>query len=240
MYNDYNENQDRTGGEYHYSYRSDSDGFQPAQPPAPMEVKPRKRWAGRIVAAVVCAALLTGGAFGAGWYLNRDGGRSGSQVMLSDRPLTEVTTVSVNGSDKLTFSQIYRANKDSCVSINVSSVGYNIFYQPVQTASSGSGFILTADGYIVTNCHVVNGATDVQVTLDDGTTYTAQVVGSDADYDIAVLKVDPARGAGLHGESGGRRGRVHYRQSPGRADLLHERGRGFLSGPGDQSQRHPL
>ncbi len=191
MYNDYNENQDRTGGEYHYSYRSDSDGFQPAQPPAPMEVKPRKRWAGRIVAAVVCAALLTGGAFGAGWYLNRDGGRSGSQVMLSDRPLTEVTTVSVNGSDKLTFSQIYRANKDSCVSINVSSVGYNIFYQPVQTASSGSGFILTADGYIVTNCHVVNGATDVQVTLDDGTTYTAQVVGSDADYDIAVLKVDP-------------------------------------------------
>ena len=52
MYNDYNENQDRTGGEYHYSYRSDSDGFQPAQPPAPMEVKPRKRWAGRIVAAV--------------------------------------------------------------------------------------------------------------------------------------------------------------------------------------------
>ena len=113
-------------------------------------------------------------------------------MMRSDRPLTEVETVSVTGNEKLTFSQIYNANVDSCVSINTSALaGYNFFGQPVQTASAGSGFILTADGYIATNCHVVNNATSVQVTLNDGTTYDAQVVGSDADYDIAVLKVDP-------------------------------------------------
>ena len=54
---------------------------------------------------------------------------------FTSRPLTEVTTVSVNGSDKLTFSQIYRANKDSCVSINTSALaGYNFFNQPVETA----------------------------------------------------------------------------------------------------------
>ena len=78
------------------------------------------------------------------------------------------------------------------MSINTSALaGYNFFGQPVQTASSGSGFVLTADGYIATNAHVISGATDVQVTLNNGKTYTAQVVGSDTDYDIAVLKVDP-------------------------------------------------
>lgn len=192
MYNDYNNDQNRSDYEYHYSYRSDGEGFQPAQSPAPMEVKPKKRRAGKIVAIVLCGALLIGGGFGAGWYLNRNDGRTESQMMLSDRPLTEVDTVSVTGSEKLNFTQLYKANVDSCVSINTSALaGYNFFGQPVQTASAGSGFILTADGYIATNCHVVSNATDVQVTLNDGATYTAQVVGSDADYDIAVLKVDP-------------------------------------------------
>ena len=189
MYNDYNSDQNRSDYEYHYSYRSDADGFR-AQPP--MELKPKKkRRAGRIVAGVLCGALLLGGGFGAGWYLHRES-RTESQMMLSNRPLTQVEAVNVTGSDRLTFSQLYKANVDSCVSINTSSLaGYNFFGQPVETASAGSGFILTADGYIVTNCHVVSDATNVQVTLNDGTTYEAQVVGSDADYDVAVLKVDP-------------------------------------------------
>ena len=117
-------------------------------------------------------------------------------MMVSERPLAKVETVSVTGSNALTFSQIYDANVDSCVSINTSgtaSMGYNIFGQPVQRefASAGSGFILTKDGYIATNYHVIEGASMVKVTLDDGTTYEAKIVGGDADYDIAILKVDP-------------------------------------------------
>jgi serine protease Do len=61
----------------------------------------------------------------------------------------------------------------------------------VQSASSGSGFIITDDGYIVTNYHVISGGTSVSVTLNNGTTYQAQVIGGEEDYDIAVLKVDP-------------------------------------------------
>ena len=188
------QNDDKSSYEYHYSYRSDSEGFRPDQTPAPMELqKPKRGRAKRVAAGILCGVLLVGGSVGAGWLLkDRLDGRGESQMMRSDRPLTEVETVSVTGNEKLTFSQIYNANVDSCVSINTSALaGYNFFGQPVQTASAGSGFILTADGYIATNCHVVNGATDVQVTLNDGTTYAAQVVGSDADYDIAVLKVDP-------------------------------------------------
>ena len=196
MYDDFNNNQQQpVSGEYHYSYRSDVQGFQPAQVPA--EIRPRKRRAGKIIAGVLCGTLLIGGAFGAGWYLNRGSdGKNETQVMVSSRPLAEVETVSVTGSEQLSFSQIYDANVDSCVSINTSgtaAAGYNIFGQQIQKefASAGSGFILTKDGYIATNCHVIDGATNVKVTLNDGATYEAQIIGSDSDYDIAILKVDP-------------------------------------------------
>ena len=191
MYND-NENE-RSNYEYHYSYRPESGEPIPALTP----VEPKKRGRGKkIVAGVLCGALLIGGSVGAGWMLKDvTGGRGETQVMVSERELAKVETVSVSGGKVLTFSQIYNANVDSCVSINSSSVatGYNIFGQKIQqeAISSGSGFVLTADGYIATNCHVVSGASSVQVTLNDGTTYDATVVGSDVDYDIAVLKVDP-------------------------------------------------
>ncbi len=60
-----------------------------------------------------------------------------------------------------------------------------------QTYSAyGSGVIITTDGYIVTNQHVVKGATSVSVTLYNGQTYPAAVVGGDSDYDVAVLKIE--------------------------------------------------
>ena len=191
MYND-NENE-RSNYEYHYSYRPESGEPIPALTP----VEPKKRGRGKkIVAGVLCGALLIGGSVGAGGMLKDvTGGRGETQVMVSERELAKVETVSVSGGKVLTFPEIYNANVDSCVSINSSSVatGYNIFGQKIQqeAISSGSGFVLTADGYIATNCHVVSGASSVQVTLNDGTTYDATVVGSDVDYDIAVLKVDP-------------------------------------------------
>jgi len=59
-----------------------------------------------------------------------------------------------------------------------------------QHTSLGSGFILSNDGYILTNTHVVDGADTVTVRLQDRRTLTAKVVGSDPQYDIALLKVD--------------------------------------------------
>ncbi len=56
--------------------------------------------------------------------------------------------------------------------------------------ASGSGVIISDDGYIVTNNHVVAGADEVTVTLSDSKTYTAKVIGADPSYDLAVVKVD--------------------------------------------------
>lgn len=56
---------------------------------------------------------------------------------------------------------------------------------------SGSGIIITTDGYIVTNQHVIDGATEVEIVLNTGKTYTAKIVGEDAKTDLAVLKITP-------------------------------------------------
>ena len=66
----------------------------------------------------------------------------------------------------------------------------NVYGQVVQTAASGSGFIITQDGYIVTNYHVIEDASKITVTLVDGKSYDATLVGGDEENDIAVLKVD--------------------------------------------------
>jgi serine protease Do len=60
-----------------------------------------------------------------------------------------------------------------------------------ETRSMGSGFIIAPDGWIVTNAHVIDGAREVDVVLDDGTRYTAQIRGRDAKTDLAVLKIEP-------------------------------------------------
>ena len=187
---------ERNSYEPSYGYRPDYSEPLPtpeaSQSQAPKK-QPRRGRAKRIVAGVLCAAVLIGGSFGAGWLIK--GGildkKAETSIMLSERERPEVSTVNVTGGEKLTYTEIYNANVDSCVSINASATGYNFFMQPVKTASSGSGFIITEDGYIVTNYHVIENSTDVEVTLDSGVTYTAQVVGGDESYDIAVLKVDP-------------------------------------------------
>lgn len=56
---------------------------------------------------------------------------------------------------------------------------------------AGSGVIITPDGYIVTNNHVIKGASEIEVTLNNNKTYTAEVIGSDPAFDIALIKVEP-------------------------------------------------
>ena len=108
----------------------------------------------------------------------------------------DYTTIITTYEATITIS--YRRTREQINSlVNVTGTsGYNIFGQPVQSASSGSGFILTTDGYIVTNYHVISeglssSGANVEVTLNDGSTYAAEVVGGDEDYDLAVLKIDP-------------------------------------------------
>src|SRR5204863_2306172 len=64
-----------------------------------------------------------------------------------------------------------------------------------QITGSGSGFVISSDGYVLTNNHVVSGASTISVTFSDGTTENAALVGTDPTHDIAVLKIDDVHGA---------------------------------------------
>jgi S1-C subfamily serine protease len=84
------------------------------------------------------------------------------------------------------------------VSIVVETVSYNWFWQAVPQTGAGSGIIISSDGYIVTNNHVVEDAEKVTVTLSDGRTFDATVVGTDAQTDLAVVKIDASNLSYLH------------------------------------------
>ena len=84
------------------------------------------------------------------------------------------------------------------VSIVTETVSYNWFWQAVPQTGAGSGIIISSDGYIVTNNHVVEGAQKVTVTLSDGSAFEATIVGTDAQTDLAVVKIDASNLAYLH------------------------------------------
>ena len=183
---------------YHYSYRKGNEH----DPNVPIDTKNyadepsdqnrgsgsgKKKGAAKIVAlALVCA--LVGGLVGAG-ASSAAAKVNHTSIQISDREVAQVQTVKVDGKTQMTMPEVYASNVNSVVSINVSATT-NYFGQTVQTAASGTGFFITEDGYILTNHHVISDASSVKVTLYNGETYDAKVIGSDEDYDIAVLKID--------------------------------------------------
>jgi serine protease Do len=84
------------------------------------------------------------------------------------------------------------------VSIVTETVSYNWFWQAVPQTGAGSGIIISPDGYIVTNNHVVEGAQKVTVTLSNGSTFAATIVGTDAQTDLAVVKINANNLSYLH------------------------------------------
>ena len=147
-----------------------------------------KKTGTKVTALVLCCALVGGLCGFGGASLARRTGKTAIQE--TGRTASAVSVKSVDGQTLMTPAEVYAATVNSVVSINCSAVSTNIFGQKVESASSGSGFVITQDGYIVTNQHVVSGASSVNVTLYNGDTYPATVVGGDSDYDVAVLKIE--------------------------------------------------
>ncbi|MCQ2573523.1 MAG: trypsin-like peptidase domain-containing protein [Treponema sp.] len=122
--------------------------------------------------------------------------------LLETSPET-ITTIPV--SDSVTYTQdevqnisVYEKCSDAVVNINTQVVAYDWFLEPyVQDGGSGSGSIIDKRGYILTNVHVIQKATKIYVSLSDGTQYEAEVVGQDADSDLAVIKFNPPEGVSL-------------------------------------------
>ena len=196
----YDQNGFDNNGSYHYNYSSQpSDPWNRSEqiPPVPPQPpKKKKSGAGKAVALVLCCALVGGGAGvgGAAAYDALTSGPKGETTVYRNE--VDPTAVKVKQADGLTpmsLSEIYAAYADSCVCISVTGMATNGWYQQ-PTAGAGSGFIISEDGYIVTNYHVIDGATSIKVTLNNGDTYDAKLVGGEELNDVAVLKVDGVSG----------------------------------------------
>ncbi|MDQ0942449.1 S1C family serine protease [Streptomyces sp. V1I1] len=146
----------------------------PAPPPPPHRAK-AKRPVALIVAVAVAAAVIGGGASAlVGQFVGGDKSSG-----------TGVTGTNVSRSSTGTVSGVAQAVSPSIVEISATSSAGQ---------STGSGVIITADGEVITNNHVVSGADTVKVKLSDGKTYTAKVVGTDPDKDLALIKLQGATG----------------------------------------------
>ena len=218
----YSGDTDRVNGEYHYKngytqkiysdahYVPENENTVPPRyytPPekpvkAPKEKKPHGKWVKALCLCLVCALL--GGLCGAGIMA----GSMNSRIVAVEQMLEEQTkeTLSIGSQTSSTpapvstttaakpIAAIYDQACNEVVGITTEVTYTNFFGQTSSSAVSGSGFIVSPDGYILTNYHVIEyaykGNYAITVMLHDGTRYEASIVGVEDCNDIAVLKID--------------------------------------------------
>ncbi|MGN1306118.1 MAG: S1C family serine protease [Faecousia sp.] len=182
-----------------YSGYAQNNGWSQPSPPAPQKPKKEKKGfgAGKVVALGLCCAII-GGAMGFGGALlgnhlaaDEETTVKGntSVVYEGERETNVINTVRVDTNEMKTAAEVYAENVNSTVGITT-SITTNYWGYQTTSAASGSGFILTEDGYLLTNYHVVEGSNSIKATMYDGTSYDATLIGYDASNDIAVLKIE--------------------------------------------------
>lgn len=161
--------------------------------------KKKKGWTPlRITALALCCAII-GGIMGVGGSFlgNRilgepEAAEDSTQMSVMLQGIREKAVIDIayiDTGEELTAAEVYAANVNSTVGITT-SVTTNYWGFQTTSAASGSGFIITSDGYILTNYHVIENSDAITVSLYDGTSYAAKLIGYDQSNDIAVLKVD--------------------------------------------------
>lgn len=166
--------------------------------------KKPKTWIACLSSAVA-ASLLTCTIFGVG-FSSVLKNQQNTQPAQSQQSVSMVSTNNALTGGEMTVSQIAAKVGPSCVGIiNKAKVTPQRYYDPfsgryyytsdpndesLQEQGSGSGIIISSDGYIVTNQHVIDGANEITVILNTGEEFVAKLIGQDAKSDLAVLKID--------------------------------------------------
>ena len=165
--------------------------------PEPKKKKKKTPWGLILIVALCCAVF--GGAMGAGGVLfmqhlqeetvEEVPQQDISYIMQGVRESSVLEMVEVSTGEIMTPAEVYASNVNSTVGITT-SVTTNFWGYQSTSAASGSGFIISDDGYILTNFHVVEDSSSISVSMYNGDSYTATLIGYDESNDIAVLKID--------------------------------------------------
>ena len=172
-------------------------------PPTPKPKKERKGMR-RVVSALLVLALVLGSCGVTAFLMNQHFQKemrnltqqmndklAAVQKDVANQPATgAVSGKPLASGEYLTPGQVYQQNVNAVVAVTVKVDDYDIYGRPVSGFSSGTGFFISSDGYLVTNYHVIEGGTEVTVTTHGDEEYTAQIVGYEANNDLALLKVD--------------------------------------------------
>ena len=193
----------RTGSGYPqdpYTYYSGSptSGGSDADRPAPQPHRKKKLAWVLIPAAVLCCLLS--GAVGAGGILLMQQSQErqteepaaeadASYILQGSRENSVIEAVTVQTGRQMTPAEVYAANVNSTVGITT-SITTNFWGYQSTSAASGSGFIISDDGYILTNFHVIEDSDSITVSMYSGESYEAALIGYDESNDIAVLKIE--------------------------------------------------
>ncbi len=165
--------------------------FTPARADVP---KPKKNKGRMSIAAILILCVLLSSVAGAGsaFLVNLmfKGGTSMGSGITINQVTSDGQSGTYNPATELTTVEIVDKYADSVVEIITESVKTGVFAQQYIESGAGSGVIIDAKGYIVTNHHVIDGARKISVTLRSGESYDAQLVGSDASEDLALLKIE--------------------------------------------------
>lgn len=142
-----------------------------------------------LIISIICSGVLgIGGGFFAASYFSKDNITINKSSSGTENQGT--ATASRNETGGLSTSEIVEKTADSVVEITTETVTTGSFFQQYISTGAGSGVIISKDGYILTNNHVIEGANTVKVTTKDGTEYEAEIIGADSALDIALLKVN--------------------------------------------------
>ena len=168
--------------------------------PEPKKKKKKQPWALTLILIcilVLCCSLLSG-AMGVGGVLLMQSlqeeapeapEQDVSYIMQGIRENAVIEIAEVETGKLMTPAEVYAANVNSTVGITT-SVTTNFWGYQSTSAASGSGFIISNDGYILTNHHVIEDSSHISVSMYNGDSYDAVLIGYDKSNDIAVLKID--------------------------------------------------
>lgn len=138
---------------------------------------------------LIAGCLLVGGigGFGGAYLSTQVYGGTGQTVLYQAVERTDEDGASITN---MSVKDIVANTSKSVVEITTESAATDSYFQQMITTGAGSGVIISKDGYIVTNNHVVDGANKITVRTKDGTEYSATLIGKDATTDLAVIKIE--------------------------------------------------
>lgn len=144
-----------------------------------------------LIASIFCSSLL---GIGGGYLAASNIANSNSSDSVSVSKSSSSSASYASSTSNLTTTEIVKKTADSVVEITTEQVSTGSFSQQYIQKGAGSGVIISKDGYIVTNYHVIDGASKISVTLRDKTEYTdVKVVGTYEAGDLALLKISPKK-----------------------------------------------